>query len=273
MKFSILIANYNNGKYIRQCFDSILAQTWKDWEVIIVDDGSTDDSVEVIENLIKDDSRFKLFASERNLGCGSAKRRCAELATGTICGYLDPDDALTPDALDQSIIAYRGNKIIATYSKITFCDAELNPVSDYKKIKKIHNSRFFFNLPIQIHHFFTFRKEIYDKTVGINPDLKSAVDQDLYLKILEHGKVVFIPKNLYLYRRHSEGISQEKSKNKAKENFAKVIFDTLKRRNIKKIKGKSVPSHFTTPEEIFGLLDYQNSLLYRLRLKFLTLFS
>ncbi len=105
MKFSILIANYNNGKYIRQCFDSILAQTWKDWEVIIVDDGSTDDSVEVIENLIKDDSRFKLFASERNLGCGSAKRRCAELATGTICGYLDPDDALTPDALDQSIIA------------------------------------------------------------------------------------------------------------------------------------------------------------------------
>lgn len=271
MKFSILIANYNNGKYFRQCYDSIIAQSWKDWEAVIFDDGSTDDSIKLIREIIGDDPRFRLYDSATNLGCGSAKRRCAELATGEICGYLDPDDALTHDALELSLKAYSSEKIVATYSRITFCDSELNEVSDFKKIKKIHNNKYFFNLPIQIHHFFTFRKSAYDKTEGIDPQLQSAVDQDLYLKVLEQGNVVYIPKNLYLYRRHSEGISQESSKSKAKNNFAKVIFNTLKRRKITSLNGKKVPQQYKDSKEIYDLLQYQTSLSYRLKLKILTL--
>ncbi len=264
MKFSILIANYNNGRFFSDCYYSVISQTYSDWEAIIVDDCSTDNSLELIGNLIQGDSRFKIFTNESNQGCGYTKRRALELATGKICGFLDPDDALQEQALEFSVKEYREKNIVATYSKITFCDPKLNPVSDFKKIQKILNDRFFFNLPIQIHHFFTFKKAAYDETVGIDPTLKSAVDQDLYLKVLERGDVTFIPQNLYFYRRHAKGISQHISKVKAKKNFAKVIFEAFKRRGITEINGKNVPENYAQPQEIFDLLNYQNNIPFRL---------
>src|ERR1700690_716768 len=100
MKFSVLIANYNNGKYFKDCYDSLISQTYNNWEEIILDYKSTDDSLEVIKTLIKEDERFKLFENEKNYGCGYTKRKCAELATGEICGFVDPDDAIVPEALE-----------------------------------------------------------------------------------------------------------------------------------------------------------------------------
>lgn len=273
MMFSILIANYNNGRFFTDCYHSIISQTYTDWEAIIVDDGSTDNSLEIIESLTRGDKRFKIFTNQENRGCGYTKRKTLEFASGEICGFLDPDDALEENALELSVKQYHENNIVATYSKITFCDPKLKPVSDFKKIQPILNDQYFFNLPIQIHHFFTFRKNIYDKTVGINPDLKSAVDQDLYLKILEQGDVSFIPVNLYLYRRHAEGISQHSSKIKAKNNFAKVIWETFKRRGITEINGRKIPETYHNAQEIFDLLNYQNEIPFRLIKKLKMLFQ
>jgi len=268
MKFSILIANYNNGNYFEDCYNSIIQQSYNNWEVIIVDDCSTDDSVQTIKDIIGEDERFKIFTQTENHGCGMTKNLCASYATGDIFGYLDPDDALTQDAIKLSLQAYaKFPEIVATYSRITFCDGHLNPVHDFKPIQKVWNNKYFFNAPIQIHHFFTFKKEIYNKTIGIDTTLESAVDQDLYLKILEHGNPFYIPKNLYLYRRHSTGISQASLKNKAKENFAKVIWFTMQRRGLNSINGKKVPEQYTTQEEIFELLEYQNKIPFRVRKK------
>ena len=102
---------------------------------------------------------------------------------------------------------------------------------------------------------------------------KIAEDQDLYLKMYEKGKVKFIDEINYHYRTHSGGISQNDNKKKSYEYWGKVIWEAMQRRGLRKIHGKQIPEQFTDSEEIFRLLDYQNSLLYRLRLKFLTLFS
>ncbi|MEZ0129887.1 glycosyltransferase family 2 protein [Flavobacterium sp. LBUM151] len=96
---SILVANYNNGHFFADCYQSILNQTYINWEVIIVDDGSIDDSVRVVKKMIGDDKRFKLYVNKENKGCGYTKNRCALLAQGEILGFLDPDDALTSNAL------------------------------------------------------------------------------------------------------------------------------------------------------------------------------
>ena len=264
MKASILIANYNNGRYFKDCYNSIISQTYDNWEAIIVDDGSTDNSVSIIKDFIKNDSRFTLFEMPENKGCGAAKRKCIELATGEICAFLDPDDAITENALQISLSKYlKHTEIIATYSKILFCDENLLPMYNDDKIRQIYNHRNFFNRPVQINAFFTFKKEIYSKTEGINPNLSSAVDQDLYLKLLDHGNPKFIPTNLYLYRRHSAGISQDQSKSKAKDNFAKVILDTMKRRKVTTINGKKVPENYTKSQDIFDLLEYQNCIPFR----------
>ncbi|WP_326982319.1 glycosyltransferase family A protein [Chryseobacterium sp. MYb264] len=267
-KFSVLIANYNNGKYFKECYDSIISQSYPNWEVIIVDDASTDDSVETIRNIIKDDNRFKLYENKDNRGCGFTKGHCMDFATGEICGYLDPDDALYPQALEKSVEAYnRHPKIVATYSRMTMCNDKLEGDTVFTKTKAVYNDKYFFNYPIQLAHFFTFKKEVYDKTSGINPDLCNAVDQDLYLKILDHGDPAFVDENLYKYRLHSQGISQFKSKNSAKESFAKVIFDTMNRRSLKSINKVKVPQTYNNSTEIFDLLVYQTKFLYRLKTK------
>nr|WP_315027184.1 glycosyltransferase [uncultured Chryseobacterium sp.] len=265
IKFSILIAHYNNGKYFKDCYDSLIIQSYENWEVIIVDDASTDNSLEVIETLIKSDPRFKLYKNPINKGCGFTKRECMKYADGDLCAYLDPDDALYPEALEKSAYEFiNDDKIVATYSQMMLCNNHLIPNKVFSSTKQIYNSRYFFNCPIQFAHFFTFKKEIYLKTSGINPKLKSAVDQDLYLKILDYGDVKYIKEPLYLYRLHSNGISQQKSKKNAKESFAKVIHETMKRRGIERINNRYVPESYTNSKEIYELLNYQTNRLNRL---------
>ncbi|ALR31289.1 glycosyl transferase family 2 [Chryseobacterium sp. IHB B 17019] len=270
-KVSILIANYNNGKYFEDCYKSIISQTYENWEVIIVDDCSTDDSVDIIKGLIKNDERFKLSQNETNRGCGFTKRKCVELASGDLCGFLDPDDALVPHSLECSVGEFeKNNKIIATYSQLVFCDEKLNTKDIFSKIKQVYNNKYFFNTPIQISALFIFKREAYLKTSGINPNLKNAVDQDLYLKLLEIGDAKFIEEVLYKYRLHSNGISQQSSKQSAKDSFAKVIHESMKRRGITKINNIPVPENFTNSDEIYNLLSYQTKIPYRLMSKIKT---
>lgn len=265
ISFSVLIANYNNGKYFKECYNSLMDQTYGNWEVVIIDDASTDDSVEIIQSLIKDNPRFKLYRNSTNQGCGFTKRECIKYAEGKICAFLDPDDALYPQALELTALEfYHRNDIVATYSQMMLCNEHLTPDKIYSGTKQIYNNQFFFNCPIQFAHFFAFKKEVYWKTSGINPKLKNAVDQDLYLKILEHGDIRYIKEPLYLYRLHSNGISQHNAKQSAKESFARVIHEAMKRRGLRKINNKNVPEKFTDSKEIYELLNYQTHKLHRL---------
>lgn len=263
-KISILIANYNNGRYFKDCFISLINQTYSNWEAIIIDDCSSDNSVKIIREHIKNDSRFSLFQNSENKGCGYTKRRCVELATGELCAFLDSDDALYPWALEYSELELEKKNLVGVYSQLAFCNENLEPQNIFIKTKQIYNGKYFFNYPIQIAHFFTFRKSTYFQTIGINPNLEKAVDQDLYLKLLEYGNVKFIPEVLYKYRCHSKGISQGEAKQDAKESFAKVIHDTMKRRGIKTINHKIIPEVFTSSNEIFTLLRYQTNIMHRL---------
>ncbi|NML57542.1 glycosyltransferase family 2 protein [Chryseobacterium cheonjiense] len=271
-KISVLIAHYNNGKFFNDCYVSLVNQTHLNWEAIIVDDASTDDSLQIIQSKIKNDSRFRLYKNTENKGCGFTKNKCVKYAVGEICGFLDPDDALLPQALEKSVQMYNKPDIVATYSKMLMCDEKLSPQYVYSGTKQIYNDPYFFNCPIQVAHFFTFRKDIYFKTEGINPDLKRAVDQDLYLKVLELGEAMYIDEVLYKYRLHSAGISQQDKKQSAKESFASLIYEAMKRRGIKEINNRKVPDCYNA-EEIYELLNYQAGFLYRLKTKMKLIFQ
>lgn len=269
MKFSILIANYNNGKFFKDCYDSILSQNYDNWEAIILDDASTDNSLEIINDLIKEDHRFKVFKNQQNNGVGITKSKLINLANGEICGFVDPDDAITPNAISSSInIFEKHKKVVLTYSKFIKCDENLSRLEVSKVSMQVpNNDPFFFNCPVQMVHFVCFRKDIYEETEKMNSAMKIAEDQDLYLKMYEKGNVKFIDEANYLYREHSGGISQNDNKPKSKEYFAKVIFEAMKRRNLKNINGKPVPEEYTDQKEIYDLLEYQNSIPYRIMKK------
>ncbi len=206
--FSILIANYNNGKYLMEAVRSVQAQTYTHWEIVIVDDGSTDESQSLYAALA-DDKRVRIYNNETNRGCGYTKRRCADLANGDFCGFLDPDDALTPDALQIMVAAHEAHPEVALIGSCYWAtDENMKPMwhsgqwiltegtdylTDFKHLRPIP--------------FASYKGERYRQTEGINPDLKRAVDFDLYVKLEEQGGVMFLPDITYYYRQHPAQIS------------------------------------------------------------------
>jgi glycosyltransferase involved in cell wall biosynthesis len=211
--FSILLANYNNSYFLDDCLKSIYRQTYKNWEVIFLDDCSTDNSLRIIEAYAKKDSRIKIFSNEINKGCGFTKARCVQLASGEICGFLDSDDALMPNALEVMVKTHLEKPRAALiYSRRFHCDERMS-VFD---VSEDDTGKFISQLvtPL-INHFSSFKKIFYDKTGGIDTYMKRAVDQDLYLRLEEKGEVVFIPAALYLYRHNDNSISLNKNEYKA----------------------------------------------------------
>jgi len=264
MLFSILIAHYNNWDYFQDCYKSILAQTHQDFEIIIVDDCSTDDSFEKLKELSKSDLKIKLFQNPENKGVGFTKRKCIEMASGEICGFVDPDDAITENAIEESIKHYTSSEVVATYSQIMMCDEGLNQQNVYHRTRKIKNGqRYFFNIFNEVSHFFTFRKGAYLDTEGINENLSSAVDFDLYLKLYEKGKFIYVKDPLYIYRQHQGGVSQDnKKKKQTYENWNKVLYDTCQRRNISELYGERISENSNLPELIFR---NQNKLMAKVK--------
>ena len=231
--FSILIANYNNGSFFKDCYKSIIAQTYQNWEAIIVDDCSSDNSIEEIKKIVGEDSRFRIYKNESNSGVGFTKKRSIELANGEICGFVDPDDAITENALEIMIKEHSENSDVSlTYSNLVYCDENLQQTS-IKKTHQVENHLVdFFNLYGSISHFAAFKKSFYLQTVGLNSFLKRAIDQDLYLKLYDAGKVKYVDQDFYLYRLHSGGISTMQNTDKAYFWHWQVIFDRAEHRNI-----------------------------------------
>ncbi|WP_277110341.1 glycosyltransferase family 2 protein [Chryseobacterium taklimakanense] len=263
MTFSILIAHYNNFAYFTECYRSILKQTYQNFEVILVDDCSTDGSLEKIRELAVNDPRVKIFKNEQNKGVGFTKRRCAENASGEICGFVDPDDAIVENALERSITEYQDPEIVATHSQFQICDSRLKINRLFPSTKSVKNKNpKFFNINLEVNHFFTFRKSAYDRTSGINADLTSAVDQDLYLKLYETGNFKYIKEPLYLYRLHDKGVSQDQSKKeKLNKNWQTVLQNACERRSISNLYGRRISEIKNLPEFIF---KKQNTLISKI---------
>jgi glycosyltransferase involved in cell wall biosynthesis len=103
---SVLMANYNYGRYIREAIDSVIAQTYQNFELIVCDDGSTDDSRDVVGGYVQSDRRIKLFCQE-NGGMSSAQNTAYFKSLGQIVCLLDADDRFMPEKLEKLVRAFR----------------------------------------------------------------------------------------------------------------------------------------------------------------------
>ncbi len=127
--FSVLIANYNNGKYLEEALQSVFAQTYINWEIILVDDASTDNSKEIYQKYINT-PRIHIYYNDKNYGCGFTKRRCVELANGEICGFLDPDDTIDSDTLTPIVKEHiNKDRTSLIYTDFFYCDQDMSILS------------------------------------------------------------------------------------------------------------------------------------------------
>ena len=204
---SLLMTNYNYSKYIKEAIESVLEQTSPEWELIIVDDASTDNSLEMIKPYLKDE-RIKLIKHEKNQGYAGSLITAVENSSAEIIGIIDADDALHKDAVQIMVKAHQDNPDCGLiYSTRYDCDNNLKIKSVVEWIGEIKGGKT--NLhESKVSHFKTFKRSVYENTAGFDPNQKKAVDKDIIYKLEEVTKLKFIDRPLYYYRTHEKGISQ-----------------------------------------------------------------
>jgi glycosyltransferase involved in cell wall biosynthesis len=213
---SILIANYNNGKFITETLDSAINQSYKNIEIIIVDDASTDNSVELIENYIRLPPEYKieLFKNNFNYGCGRTKRKCVDIARGDFFAFLDPDDTIELNAVETLLEQFGLHpECSIVYSTHYLCNEQLEPQSISDWVGAIPAGQSHLNSTGgHISAFALCSKKCYDQTLGIDPKFVVSEDQDMYLKMEEVAPVFYFDKPLYYYRKHDNNISWNEKK-------------------------------------------------------------
>ena len=205
--FSVLIANYNNGQYLLKSIESVKKQTYSNWEIIIVDDGSTDNSRDVYKQLEKD-ARIHVYYNETNKGCAYTKHQLMLHADGDYCGYLDPDDVILPKAIEVTMkTLMAAPETVLTFSRHYICDEQLNVKQESRPLVLKEGESYFEHHDYQAEVFAGFRKDAYFRSGGLDVSNKAGVDADLYFRLEEQGKIAIIDEFTYKYRRQPHAIT------------------------------------------------------------------
>lgn len=133
IKVSIITPAYNAREFINETIDSVLQQSYRNWEMLIVDDCSTDDTVAVVQKYVENDSRIILIHHERNKGVAVARNTALDVATGSYMAFLDSDDQWAPQKLEQQLNFMENNHYVLTYTAYQKFDTVTG-----KKQKVIH---------------------------------------------------------------------------------------------------------------------------------------
>ena len=203
---SIITPCYNSEKYISETIDSVVNQTYKHWELIIVDDISTDNSVEIIKKYSLKDSRIKYFILEEKGGASIARNKAIREATGTYIAFLDADDIWKPNKLEKQIQFMEKNNYDFTYHNYELIDESSNKFNKIRLApKKITYRRALLGCS------FGCLSVMYNSENIGKPQIKrldKRNDDALWFKILKQTKNGYLlNENLALYRIGNNSIS------------------------------------------------------------------
>lgn len=238
---SIVMPSYNTGKYIKESIESVLAQTYDNWELIIVDDCSTDNSDEIIK-LFLYDSRIRYFKNEVNSGAAVSRNKALREAKGKWIAFLDSDDLWHPQKLEKQIAFMEENGYKFTYTdyRIHFNGKWLPYVCtgpDVVNLKKLNDYCYFSTITVM------YDRE-YIGLIQIVP-LKKHNDYAMWLKVINKSNCYRYNECLSYYIKHSGSIS---SVNK----FELIKYHYILWRFAEK-KGRIVSSLFTIRNLFWGL--------------------
>ncbi|MBR5657520.1 MAG: glycosyltransferase family 2 protein [Prevotella sp.] len=193
---SIIVPCYNQAQFLPEALDSIFAQTYKEWECIIINDGSPDNTEEVALDYCSRDKRF-VYICQENQGVVVARNNAIHASKGEYIISVDSDDWIEPDCLEMCLLEIRKSHDI----KLVYFDAELfGKKNGLFKLADYSLGRMLVSNCIPV--FAMFKRSDYDKTSGYNENMKNGLeDWDFWLSMLEQGgEVVKINKVFYHYR-------------------------------------------------------------------------
>lgn len=202
-RLSVVISSYNYGKYLKGCIDSVLQQTWNDFEIIIVNDGSTDNTDSIVEPFLSDDRIH--YVKQKNAGQANAKNTGIRNAKGDLIAFIDADDLWEADKLEKQIVLFKDPQVGVVYSTARYIDEDGNALpfehaSKYltPRSGKVTDYLFFDNfIPFSSS---IVRKECFERLGMFDEHLSMGIDWDLWLRISIHYKFDYVDETLLVYR-------------------------------------------------------------------------
>lgn len=193
-KVSILMGIYNCAPTLREAIDSILAQTFADWELILCDDGSTDDTYAIADEYRrKDPERFVLLQNEKNMGLNHTLNRCLQAARGEYCARMDGDDVSLPDRLEKEAAFLDTHPEYAIVSTPMIFFDESGDWGRCHSIEVPRKEDFIHHSPVHCHAPCMIRREAYLDVGGYTEDLRMLrfEDVNLWYKLYAKGYTGF----------------------------------------------------------------------------------
>lgn len=213
MLLSVVMAAFNAEKYIKEAIDSILKQSYTDFEFIIINDGSTDNTLAIIESYT--DHRIKII-NQQNVGLSKSLNRGIALATGEFIARIDADDSSLPHRLEKQMeFITKHSEIVLLGTNARIMDDEGNYLYTSNLESSVEHPSIFETSNPFFHSSVVFKKTIFEKCGGYNEEIiQHFEDKLLWAKMFAHGKLTNLDEALINYRITPSSIS-----NKTKEGF------------------------------------------------------
>ena len=240
---SVVMTAYNGRAYIGEAIASVLAQSWEDFELVVVDDASTDDTLEIVRGFA--DRRIRVLANERNLGISNSRNKGEAAARGRYIAAHDQDDLSAPHRLARHMDVMEGapDVVLATGHVLDMPRTwhELDPIPEGEALAW----RLFTGSPIT-HSAICLRKGVFGEGVPFyRQEYHYAEDFELYHRLTEVGRIVVLPEVLGTYRYHAANTSSIR---------AVEMFENTRRFLLGRYRDY-LGAEFVGPEDMASILD------------------
>lgn len=229
---SIIIPLYNTRRYFGKCLDSIKSQTYTDWECIIVDDYSTDGSIDIALEYMSKDKRFKVHRNPENLGCGITRRRGINIAKGDWFSFIDSDDYIDntflEDMLDACLRTGSDISICGTYNRdkdYNYLSQDLAEKEYVVSKEELYRQYMKSSWVLQYNGNKLYSRRVIDKVEY--SELRFCEDSmTTYKWLWESNQAVVIPRSYYHYIHHNDSNSRHNNSNLQKSiDTCKCVYD------------------------------------------------
>jgi len=217
---TVITTSYNYGEYISQTIESVQAQTFSDWELIIVDDASNDNSVEIIKKYC-DDKRIKLICHDKNKGLKDSIKTALKYAKGEWIAFVESDDSITPDSLEKRLktkadIVFNGVNLIGDTEWVEEVEKQVNKTeNELSQIKFPANifKKFEIKNPVLTLSSIMIKRELLtDELFETKTD--ALFDWWLYINLAYKNDFDYIPEKLTNWRIHDNSYIKKPKRNK-----------------------------------------------------------
>lgn len=221
IKVSVILSVYNGERYLKEAIESILNQSFKEIEIILVNDGSTDSSLDILKEYEKKDNRITIINNEENIGLGSSRNKALKIAKGEYITFVDSDDWIVEDCIKEAYTEAKENNTDITMFQMTNYNNDTREYheNDWSNLNQLDDSfyncvfdssrtrDFLFKLPVSACQKIYRRKFLEDINAKFPDRIYFEDNPFFYYVWLKAERISLIKKHLYVRRVHSDSIT------------------------------------------------------------------